>query len=212
MAIAIDTSTYLWITNPGTNLTASHTCTGSNLVLFVWFFTNGTNDVTGVTYNGVSMTQIGAIQCPGDRFTYLYYLINPATGANNVSITASTGGWAISGIAISYTGCKQSWVPDASQTNTATAATSITNTVTTVANNCWTVWVWHPNAGVTVTAWGGTTLRQNQASGISMGDSNAALWIGSTTLWVSSSSRNWAWVMASFAPATSTNSNFLMFF
>lgn len=214
MAIALDTSTYLGITNPWTNLTASHTCSGSDRILFVGFFTNATDDVTAVTYNWVAMTRIWAVQCPSDRFTYLYYLLAPATGANNVSITASTGWGAISGIAISYTGAKQSWVPDASQTNSATAQTSITNTVTTIDDQCWTVGVWHPNAGVTVTAWWWTTLRQNETSGMSMGDSNTSLSIGVTTLWVSSSSRNWAWVMASFSPSgvSTTNSNFFMFF
>lgn len=213
MAIAFDTSTYLGITNPWTNLTASHTCTGTDRILFVWFFTNSTDDVTSVTYGWVSMTRIWWVQCPWDRWTYLYYLLNPSSGANNVSITTSTWWWAISWIASSYTGAKQSWVPDASQTNSLSWNTSITNTVTTIANNCWTIWVWHPNAWITVTAGAWNTLRQNQATGISMWDSNWPLWVGSTTLWVSNaSSRNWAWVMASFAPSTVPSSNFFMFF
>jgi hypothetical protein len=157
MAIALDTSTYLGITNPWTTLTASHTCSGSNRILFVWCFTNSTDDIVGITYGWIAMTKIGWAK--SDRYTYLFYLINPSTWANNVVITSTTSWWAISGIAISYTGAKQTWVPDAFSTNVVTA-TSITNTLTTITDNCRTVGVWHPNSWSTATAWTNTTLRQ----------------------------------------------------
>ena len=210
MAIALDTSTYLWITNPWTTLTASHTCSWIDRILFVWCFTNSTDDIVSITYWWVSMTKINGAK--SDRYTYLYYLIAPATWANNVVITASTAWWAISWIAISYTWASQTGQPDANSTNVVTA-TSITNTLTTVANNCWTVAVRHPNAWATATAWAWTTLRQNSATGITMWDSNWALWIWSTTLWISyGSSYNIAWVMASFKPSiASWNSWFFMF-
>lgn len=68
----------------------------------------------------------------------MYYLINPSTGANN--IVASTS---ISQTLIfqntSYTGVKQSAQPDASNTSAYTTTTSQSTSVTTIADNCWTV-------------------------------------------------------------------------
>src|SRR5208282_1781067 len=51
-----------------------------------------TDDVTGVTYNGVSMVLASKyIPLVNDntRCTYIYYLLNPATGANNI-VASST--------------------------------------------------------------------------------------------------------------------------
>ena len=51
-----------------TSLTWSHTCAGANRILFVGFLSNGT--VTGVTYNGVAMTQVGSsVFTPSPTYT-----------------------------------------------------------------------------------------------------------------------------------------------
>lgn len=131
-------------------LTFSKTCSGDNRILLVGIRTYkagsaGQDDViTGVTYNGVSMTRVNDtyVTAGNNIRVYLYYLIAPATGANNVVVTqASGGGWSIRAIATSYTGAKQTGQPDASNTATTGAgtATSLSCAVTTVADNCWVV-------------------------------------------------------------------------
>jgi hypothetical protein len=148
MAITFDAATDGGNVNPGTSLTWSHTCTGSLLILFVGF--NGDNigaadDITSVTYNGVSMTLAAKQINPasgGDRDTYLYYLLGPATGAHNVVISC-TSSHVLQGGAVSYTGVKQSGQPDATAINfeVTPSAKTLTTSVTTVADNCWTVLV-----------------------------------------------------------------------
>ena len=76
----------------GTTITWAHDVgTGSGRVLVVVVALNNTRTVSGVTYNGVAMTQmwskqesaLGAISSAG------YILANPASGSNNVVVTAS---------------------------------------------------------------------------------------------------------------------------
>lgn len=58
MAIAFDATTTSSLGSAVTSITFSHTCTGSNRILFVCTANNGGANVTGVTYNGVAMTNI----------------------------------------------------------------------------------------------------------------------------------------------------------
>jgi hypothetical protein len=220
MAIAFDAATDGGNVNPGTSLTFSHTCTGSNLILFVGF--NGDNiggadDVSSVTYNSVAMTlankQVGA-GTGGDRNTYLYYLIGPATGAHNVVITCSSS-HVIQGGAVSYTGVKQSSQPDNTAINAETVSSNktLTTSLTTVNDNCWTVLVencydggpgaGHPGAGA------GTTRRTADGTngGWGLFDSNAVVHpAGSTSLTTTRVSDPFGLeilhVMASFQPDT----------
>jgi hypothetical protein len=138
---------------------------------------------------------------------YLYYLIAPATGANNVVI--STGSSAnIYGNAVSYTGAKQSAQPDAtnkSQDGDGDGVYALA--VTTVADNSWTVMAFVNGSAAGGGAAAGSTLRATNTSwgGFRMFDSNAAITpAGSYTMNVDSlgvSSRISA-VMASFSPDT----------
>lgn len=125
-------------TSSATSLTWSHTCTGSNRILFVapQGLVSGTDNITSMTYAGAAMTKIAQVQIPTDRLLTLWYLIAPATGANNVVINF-TGNF-MTGLSSSYTGASQTGVPDASNTGS-TTGTSLTVAVTTVANNCWLV-------------------------------------------------------------------------
>ena len=137
MAIAYDSATNAQIQNPGTSLTFSHTCTGTDRILFVYSFAR--NDVTtGVTYNGVSMTQTGATITSGtDRFQ-LWYLINPASGTNSVVITGGASTSLVIGCSQSYTGADQSTQPDAVTTNVA-VSTALTTSLTTITDNAWDI-------------------------------------------------------------------------
>ncbi len=101
---------------------------------------SGADDITGVTYNAVSMTLAQKnVASSINRNLYLYYLLGPATGSHNVAITISGSHYLLAG-AISLSGAKQSAQPDANNTGlSAGPQTSLTTSVTTVADNCWTV-------------------------------------------------------------------------
>src|SRR5437016_3064177 len=113
-------------------LTFSHTCTGSNLILFVYVWKNATTDlINTVTYNGVTMTAVNAGVTDGaSDYGKMYYLLNPATGAHNVVVTVSSG--SVAAYAASYTGVSQV-APEANSTNSANPGTSLTDTLTTIA-------------------------------------------------------------------------------
>lgn len=216
MAIALDATTEGALVNPGTSSTWSHTCTGSDRILFVNLFgdvqsvDNSGNAFTNVTYNGVALTEIGRQYVTGDRWTYLCYLINPSTGANNVVITFSQS-VAIKGAAVSYTGAKQTSQPDAFTTNKSDAVaanTDYTTTVTTVADNCWLV-MSAKNLPGTIAASTGSTIRQSTNGNVLI-DSNGALSpAGSKSMSIQTTlTSNFATVMASFSPSeTSTINN-----
>lgn len=77
-------------TASSTSITQSHTIgAGSNRLLVVCVY--GPNTITGATFAGQNMTLLGA--GPYSSFSYIYYMVNPPTGANNIVMTfASTGG------------------------------------------------------------------------------------------------------------------------
>ena len=72
---------------------------------------NGASGPTGVTYGGVSLTQSSVINSdPTDSFSetgYIYTLVNPATGTNDVVISGSGGGVDGGATAAVYTGVDQ---------------------------------------------------------------------------------------------------------
>lgn len=217
MAIAFDAATDGGVTtgNPPT-VTVSHTCTGSNGILYVWVFGSGggTGSITGVKYNNVSMSTVTGtwndIQCPSDRYCTLFYLLGPSTGANNIVVTNNNAD-AIGVLAASYNGVSQSGFPDASTFAQVTGNTQVSPSVTTVADQCWTVLATKNNTGGTTSAGGGTTNRvTNSSGGMDIWDSGGALSIGSHSLTATlGSSTNWAAGMGSMAPA-STDRRFLL--
>jgi len=182
-----------------TSLTWSHTCSGDQLILFVG--TQGGlgegEKVTGVTYNGVSMTKVASVTEPGDnRVVQLWELIAPATGAHDVVVTLSSSG-EIGAASSSYNGVRQIQQPDNSTTNTQLNNASITTSLTPVANNCWTILT--PSIRVNPTAGAGSTKRNDQIF-----DSNGPITPPasySMTVGGGDGGTDWGVVMASFAPA-----------
>lgn len=200
MAIAFDAAADGGLVNPGTSLTWSHTCTGSNLILYVGVFGDFTDVITGATYNGVAMALVGSVRAPGDRFVYLFRLVGPSTGANNVVVSAS-GSVVIAGQSVSYTGAAQSAQPDVNTTNTASATSPFNTSVTTTVDQDWAVLVTKNNKGA-ATPGTSTTQRESNANGLGMWDTNAAVSpAGSVTLSAVESSADWGGVMEAFKPA-----------
>lgn len=212
MAIALDAQSNGAASNT-TSVSWSHTCTGTNLALIVGIWSQSGDAVTSVTYNSVAMTQAVKLAMTGSaagQYIYLYYLLNPATGTNTVAATSS--GVGIDGASTSYTGVKQSGQPDATGTNVSTATTSLTTSLTTIADNCWLVGFAY--TGSTQTAGTNTTLRGSPVAGIlCMIDSNSAQTpAGSKSMNVTQASNFAGMVMASISPFTTQTSGAMAFF
>lgn len=210
MAIAYDTIVNASFGGSATlTKTWSHTCTGTDRLLFVNVHTDS-NVVTGVTYAGVAMTKIYGQAT--DFYNTVWALVAPASGANNVVVTCSSSVNIIP-MSISYTGCDQT-LPTIFNTGT-TAASTITVSVTTTADNSWLMGYQRKNSGGAVTAGAGTTIRADDTTyGFTTCDSGGPITpAGSASLALTYSATKWMGIVA-FAPAvapSSQNSNFFMF-
>jgi len=175
MAIARDatsSSTTSGWSNLGTSYSLSHTCAASS-VLVVYVETGSVADVvTGVTYNGVAMTQIKK-QARSDSalFGYLYFLGTPSTGANNITVSLSAA--ESSGIVCgsSYTGASTS-NPTITAGDNATS-TTCTVTMTTTVDNSWLVGGFYTGGGA-MTVGANTTKIGGATNTAMMVDTNAA--------------------------------------
>lgn len=196
----------------GSTKTFSHTCTGTNLLLYVDIWVAGVNSdaVTGVTYAGVSMTRVDAlypVSAPGglgDHSYYTYALVGPATGANNVVVTFIASEYADAG-ATSYTGVSQTGFPDShvATYNVAILASPYAPTTTVVASNCWL----HCNFAIYdaagLAAGTGTTNRFSLDGGVVISaDSNGTVGTGAQALAeaFSHTPNQMTAILSSFAP------------
>lgn len=123
MAIVRDSFTVI-TTVTASSHTYSHTCSGSDRLLLVGITKRTNDDITGVTYNGTAMTQlIKRDHADSTEWLYIYGLLNPDIGTNNVVISAG-GSSAIYSGSVSYTGVGQS------QTLTDIVGFSASNSIT----------------------------------------------------------------------------------
>lgn len=113
--------------------------------------------LTGITYNGVALTAIDKSIQVFNYAAYLYYLIAPATGANNIVVTMSNSS-TFSATAVSYTGCHQTTPIDSSNKGNTASGTSLTVSTTVVAANCWLSGM--AASGGLLSAGTGTTMRR----------------------------------------------------
>lgn len=190
----------------------SKTCTGSNLLLIAGVFHNtGDGTYTGNTYNSVALTNLTSQQVGvGTQLVDIWYKVAPATGSNTFAYTGTDATPA--NYAVSYTGVKQTGFPDAQSSTNAIAASSVTTTLTTVADNCWAVAVVRStSAGETNNSSAAATGRAT-GTGSNYWDSNGALTpAGGKTISYSGSVSSWGVTSASFAPVVATaNSGFFL--
>lgn len=178
MSIARNTSADLAVQiGTATTYTRSYTCgSGSERCLVVSFW--GDQDITAITsitYAGVSMTSIAdGIGGSGTRRIFMYQLVNPASGANNIVITFPTGQFAIKAQCSDYTGVDQSTPVDTSGTAVNDpAASPISKNITITAADCWVVGGARNVLGSV--AWTNLTELQDSADGISIADTNAGV-------------------------------------
>ncbi len=188
-----------------TSSTISYTVSGTNRMLFVAIKGNtGTDNITGVTFNGVSMTLNGKVNTPGDRWFYLYSLANPASGTHNIVVSANTTTDIATSIA-SYAGVAQT-TPEATATNTATATTTITTNISTISDNDWLITgTDSPSASTTVATGTGRALN----SGLIVFDSSSSVGLAGNynTKLTAPSNGGFGVVVAAIAPAPAVTSS-----
>lgn len=214
MAIAFDAAASGYTPSSPT-LTYSQTCGAlTNGILWVAIMAGDGDVITGVTYNLATMTQAVKSVVSGQGTAYLYYLVNPSNGTNDVAVTQSSTG-EIESCCASYSGGSQTSVPDSSATAgpTGGGATSLAFVTNSVANNCWGIC--YGGLQRAMAAGTGATSRViGPHWGTNLCDSNGpktpAGSISMTQTFSASASIHG--VVASFAPAVaSANGNFLAF-
>lgn len=136
MAIARDSNLATFDDAAGTTHTYSFNNSAGNFLLVPVFEVDGGDFVTGVTYNGVAMTNGGKIAL-GTTQIYIFYLASPATGTHNIVISANNAACDTRGGASSYSGVTGGFGNSTTLNNT--TASPFTTTLTTPSDNCWTV-------------------------------------------------------------------------
>lgn len=213
MAIAYDTGSG---TTGGSSTSTTLACTMSasaNGVIFGGLFLVLIDQTPTATYNGVSMTLLNQINVnPVATSIYLFYLLNPATGTNNMVANYSTA----SGPSLqsaSFTGVKQSGMPDASTTNSTISGTSLTTSLTTIGDNAWAVLFCRNETGPHSTAGTNSTIGNDTGNGTFFYSTTPKTPPGSMSMTTNNSlSGAIGHLMASFIPAPPAPTNFLMMF
>lgn len=202
MAIAFDAFTDI-TTTTGTSLTYSHTTSGSDRGLVVMSISGGSAiNTNSVTYNSVSMTDCGSnISDESSRKYYLWTLIAPATGSNNVVVTMASSTF-IRSTAASYTGVNQTTLVDGVNTGSSLTGTTPSINVTSTVADTWGVAAIRNDSGNISS---GTNLSpRGAANSIAYADSNGSLGTaGTETLGVTTVGGN-TWILGLLMrPATS---------
>jgi hypothetical protein len=109
--------------------------TSSNRLLLVNLVGESSDDISSVTYAGAPMTLIKKVQAPNSDWHYLYYLLAPISGTNDIVITAASSHYLISEAA-SWYNITQLGQPTASTTNSAPGGlVSMTTSLPASSNN-----------------------------------------------------------------------------
>ena len=194
---------------PPFEISWSHTCAGTDRLLVVGVaMTDPTNTIASITYNGVALTKIREEVNTNDNLVSLWYLTNPASGANTILVTVNTSFTNGVGMAVSLTGVDQTSPLDANNGTSADLANSVSVDVTTVADNCWVVdVVIAKTGGGTFTVGAGQTSRatvESVSADRGMSTEGPKTPAGAVTMsWDESGgmpSDNWSIAAASFKP------------
>ena len=206
MAIAYGGFTQADNTGSATLSFTGPTITGNNTIGVVMVHSYTTAEIS-ITWGGVNMTQVDSIT---NSLVYnnlrlsLFYILNPSSDGTVVVTRGSNSFW-IRATAAYYTGAKQSEQPDASANNKSISGTSLSTSVTTVADNCWTILAFQDDNG---SGTAGTNCTQRGT--MKYYDSNAALTpAGSKTMTVTglnmSGSEEGDAIMMSISPSPTPN-------
>jgi len=185
-----------------TSLTYAFTTAGSDRQLRVGCLVTS-NTISTVTYNGVSASQIATTAADSGVTIFTYGLIAPATGSNNVVITA-TGSTVLVSHSVYYTGVNQTTLTDGTA-GVQTGSGNFTQSVTTVADNCWAIL--YCRNGISNMAAGSATTARSSADDNMWFDSNSAKTpAGSVTLAVTSVTGAYGSIIESISPFVAASS------
>ena len=134
-AIAFDATSTATTNAAGNPITVTHTVTGSDTILFQGIWANNSVDVVNSSYAGVLSTRLGSVAGSAGSRLWLYYQLNPATGANTASTSFSGTVSSARLHNASYTGAAQV-VPEATSTSNTTGLT-LTVSATSTSDNAW---------------------------------------------------------------------------
>ncbi len=199
--ISFDAATKFAGLGPGVTITQAYTTAGTErfLIIDVEVETSRTN--TANTYALAAMTALDHV-AGGTSYQndYNWYLINPASGSNNIVVTQD-GSDFINLIAASYNGVHQTVAIDVHGTSGPTSAqTSMTLTGNIASNGAW-LWGFFRSDSASWSAGAGTTFRTAAEANL-VADSNAALPLGNSSLTATvSSSKVWG-IYTAIIPAT----------
>jgi hypothetical protein len=198
------------------NFTNAFTATGGNLLLItvvgdysVLDGGTGNDDITSVTYAGTSATLVikHASNDNANRFSYLYFLQNPASGSNNVVINTATTPHCIASMAAVYSGLGSSGaIPGASsQSLDSGANNSFATSFATAPDRAWAILMaQNAGGGTTPTCTSGATYRVSGISNTSvLCDSNGPVTPPqsySMTATISTTTTYQTHLMAAFGP------------
>lgn len=218
MAIAFDAKTEDRTTT-GNTLNFSHTCTGSDRFLYV-HVTSLSSVHTGAsaTYNGVAMTAVATeVVVFGTTWRHhSFYLANPASGSNTVSITFDNITISQRAGCMSYTGVDQSSPILASNTGNSGSGGNMLIPLTT-SDDGWFI-ISGSNVDAAFAAGANTDTLRNSYSGLSdSADSNNDIAAGTTNAQMThTGTRGWGGIAIAIKPSTGggggvTPPNFLGF-
>lgn len=202
MAISFDN--YTLYNGPGgeSTMTQAVTVTGSNTFLFVDVrFQATTDQVTGVTCNGVAMTKLQFLNVgiAGNDGNTVFYLFGATTG----NVVASLGTAVGSNLRIaSYAGVSNAGLDSSGNFNAGAPATTLSISLTSVADNSWMVGMMRNQAGA-FTMTSGTDRSASDA--VIIADSNGPIHpAGSATLSGTHTIHYDAAIAVTIAPALTT--------
>lgn len=196
-----------------TSVTVSHTCSGSDRLLLVGVADQGGDTVTGVTYNGVAMTQIAKKIRGAIEYGYVYALLAPATGTHNVVVSRSNSSFDLAAMCASYNDVQQGGFTTGDGfdkvTNNASSTQNATATITTLNAYAWTFLLFSNGGQSAISAGSGSyDLSVGQAGG-AIYDSNAPINTpASHSMSVNTGSADdWYTIIVTFAPIHGPNTS-----
>ena len=204
--------------NTDTSITFSHTCSNADRTLVVGFLGRNSpqDDVTGITYNGVALTDKGSVATTvgADIEAELWSLAAPATGSNSVVISGVTNFENHAGISISFNGSSgevNGFASDAGNLLTASSAvvTSASGDMVVDFNG-----IDFDGGGVTVGADQTSRVNTNDGGGVNYASSTEPGGVAITMTWSWNNSKAYAHVAANVvagAQAGPANAQFLQF-
>lgn len=180
-------------------------------ILVVSFgYGNNPTAVSGVTYNGIPLTEIRTETFAGGRVTSMWYLVNPPVGTYTVSVDLtfpSTGPF--NGASASYAGVDQASPVEAGHVGAQGNSATSTVNITTTNAGAWILDSHYAGGNWNMVAKTGRTQRWNFAQGSSTeaGSTLKATTAGTFTLdWMEglSASQPWVIVAAALKPTAVT--------